>query len=126
MATRPRPGILPPEQPAKRVRAPTPSQIAAVAPWLPPTYERADVVAWQALMAGTADATQQKRVLKWLIEVCAGTYEMTFYPGPEGARNSDFAQGKRSVGLQVVKLLHLNPGLVPASNPNAQQHEPKE
>ena len=121
-----RPGNLPAREQPKRVRAPTPAQIAAASPWLPATYERADVVAWQAIQAGTADAVQQKRVLKWLIENLTGTYEMTFYPGGEGPRNSDFAQGKRFVGLQVVKLLHLNPGLVPASNPNADRYEPRE
>lgn len=125
MALRERPAILPaPEQP-RRVRAPTQAQIDASAPWLPASYERADVVAWQALQAGTADAEQQKRCLRWLLEDLTGTYDQTFHPGRDGARNSDFAAGKRSIGLQVVKLLHLNPGRVPASNPHAKPYEPK-
>lgn len=125
MATRPqRPGNLPSREQPAAPRVPTPAQIEAASPWLPPPYERAEVVAFQALAAGTADAAQQQRVLKWLLERACGAYEMTFYPGPDGARNSDFAQGRRFVGLQVVKLLHLNPGLVKASNPNADQYEP--
>lgn len=125
MAKPPRPSILPAKEQPARSRAPTAQQIAAASPWLPPDYERADVVAFQALASGTADAAQQKRTLKWLIENGCMTYELTFFPGSDGPRNSDFAQGRRFVGLQVVKLLHLNPGLVKASNPNADPYEPK-
>ena len=121
----PRPSILPAREQPSRSKAPTAQQIAAASPWLPRDYERADVVAFQALASGTADASQQKRALKWLIETGCMTYEMTYFPGPDGPRNSDFAQGMRSVGLQVVKLLKLNPGLVKASNPNADPYEEK-
>ena len=79
-------------------------------------YERADVVAAQAMMAGTADKAQQQRIVEWL-KRASGLYEMTYYPGPDGTRNSDFAQGRRFVGLQFAKLTLLNPGLVKASVP---------
>ena len=118
-----RPSNLPPAEQPHRPKGPTAQAIAAAAPWLPIPYERADVVAAQALMAGTADKAQQKMVVEW-IKRATGLYDMTFYPGPDGARNSDFAQGRRFVGLQFVKLTILNPGMVKASVPQADPHEP--
>lgn len=119
-----RPSILPAGEQPRGPRAPTRAAIEAASPWLPVAYERHDVVAWQALQAGKADAAQQKTVIEWL-KRASGVYEMTYFPGPDGARNSDFAQGKRFVGLQIVKMMLLNPGMVKASNPNADPHEPK-
>ena len=57
----------------------------------------------QALQTGTATADQQQRALKWIIEKVCGTYDLTYFP--ESARNSDFAEGKRFVGLMLRKLL---------------------
>jgi len=59
----------------------------------------------QALASGTASADQQKRALKWLIENAAGTYDLEYR---SDARDHAFTSGRRFVGLQVVKLLHLN------------------
>lgn len=125
MADRPRPSNLPAKEQPRGRRQPTAEMIAAAAPWLPVPYVRADVVALQALRDGKADAEQQKRILRWLMYQACGTYEMTFHPGPEGARNSDFAQGRRFVGLQVAKLLIINPGAVKAENDNAAPFEPQ-
>lgn len=126
MAKGQRPSPLPPREQRSGPRVPTPQMIAAAAPWLPPPYERQHVVAWQAIAAGKADEAQQKMALDWLIKIGCMTYEMTYFPGPDGTRNSDFAQGRRSVGLQLVKLLHLNPGLVKATVAQADAHEPKD
>lgn len=80
-----------------------------VGPWSPVNYEIADVAAVQALVSGTATPEQQQRALKWIIEVAAGTYDMSFYPGAEdGRRNTDFAEGRRFVGNTVVKMTRLN------------------
>lgn len=80
----------------------------APSPLIPHDYEPADVRAFQMLAEGQADARQQKRVLQWLINAC-GTYDEPFRPGgPEGDRDTAYACGKRSIGLQVVKLLKLN------------------
>jgi hypothetical protein len=78
-------------------------------PYLPPEYMPADVIAVQALAAGNATPEQQQRALKWVIEVGAGTYDMSFRPGgQEGERDTAFAEGRRFVGLQLVKLTRLN------------------
>lgn len=81
----------------------------AYRPWHPPEWELADAAALQALEAGTADKDQQRRALKWVVEQGAGYYQMSFQAGgEEGRRDSDFAEGRRFVGAQVVKLLKLN------------------
>jgi hypothetical protein len=85
-------------------------------PWLPPEWEPADATALQALAAGTADANQQKRALKWVIEMGADTYGLGWHPG--GANLADFSAGRRFVGLQVVKLLKLNVGLFTGNREN--------
>lgn len=73
-----------------------------LAPWEP-----ADASAMQALERGEASPEQQKRALAWIINVGAGTYNQSFVPGQQDA--SAFAEGRRFVGLQLVKLLHVNP-----------------
>lgn len=82
------------------------------APWKPPRYELAVASAFQALARGDADKSQQQRALKWLIEDLAGTYDFSYRPGPNGERDTTLAEGRRFVGLQVVKLLKLNVGLI--------------
>jgi len=78
-------------------------------PWVPVPYEAADASAIQALLIGEASPDQQQRALKWIIEVASGVYDMSFHPGgEEGRRNSDFSEGRRFVGNQVVKLTRLN------------------
>jgi hypothetical protein len=77
-------------------------------PWLPPKYELADIGAIQALARGDAPPDAQKRALRWIIESASGTYEPSYRPGPEGERDTAFAEGRRHVGLNIVKLLKLN------------------
>ena len=93
---------------------PTPKTKAKIeehAPWRPPAYESADVSAIQALARGNASMDQQKRALAWIIESAAGTYEMSYRPGAgEGDRDTVFAEGRRFVGNQVVKMTKLKIG----------------
>jgi len=76
-------------------------------PWKPCKWEPADYVALQALERGEANEDQQKRALKWLIEVACMTYQPTHYPDQ---RDTDFANGRRYVGLKIVEALHINVG----------------
>lgn len=85
------------------MKAPTPR---SVGPHIPPPWEPADVGSLQALARGEANAHQQQRALKWIIEAAAGTYDLSYQPDSE--RATSFAEGRRFVGLQVVKLLKLN------------------
>lgn len=94
-------------------------------PWIPPAYELADVSALQALEKGTANADQQRRALAWIVNVAAARDEMSYRPGAEdGRRDTDFAEGRRFVGNQVVKLLRLPLASLPR-HPNADPHDPQ-
>lgn len=76
------------------------------APWKPPRAEIADMESIRAVMNGEADATQQRRAMKWIIESCCGTYEMPYRPGEDGRRDTDFALGRQFVGQQIVAMPH--------------------
>lgn len=72
----------------------------------PPDYAVLEVSAMQALQRGEASPHQQQAVLRWIIEQAAGTYDLSF--SPESDRATAFAEGRRFVGLQCVKLLKLD------------------
>lgn len=79
------------------------------APWKPFQWQPPEVAAIQALNRGDATADQQKRALEYIINDLAGTYDLSYRPGSEeGRRDTDFAEGKRFVGSQIVKALKLN------------------
>lgn len=77
----------------------------AAGPHIPAEWEVADAVAIQALVTGTADEHQQKRALKWVIELASGMYEFNYYPSD---RDTAFALGRAFVGQQIVKLTRVN------------------
>lgn len=75
---------------------------------MPVNYGAADVEALQALLRGDADPAQQKRGLNWFINDAAGTYELSFRSDRDGGeRETAFAEGRRFVGLQAVKMLKM-------------------
>lgn len=74
-------------------------------PWHPAPYDVPTIYALKALAKGTANEGQQKRVLEWLINAVARTYDASFFPDSE--RESAYAEGRRAVGLELVKLLNL-------------------
>lgn len=83
----------------------TKPKLAAFQPWMPAPWENGDVSSLQALARGVANEGQQKRALDYIINTLGMTYEHTYVPGSE--RDSAFAQGRRFVGLQIVKLVNL-------------------
>lgn len=76
------------------------------APWMPPKWQPADVSALQACVRGEANKDQQQHAIAFIINDVCGTYEMTYIPA--SPRDTDFAEGKRFVGNQLVKLIKLN------------------
>ena len=75
-------------------------------PWLPPRYKAADITAVQAVAGGTADEDQQIRAMKWIMYSGSGMDDFEYR---QDDRDHAFASGRRFVGLQIRKLLSLNP-----------------
>lgn len=98
---------MPDEQPARQRRKPSKQALIERAPWLPADYEIADAAAIQALLRGDATPDQQRRALEWIVNDCSGYYDLSFRPGEGGDRDTAFAEGKRAVGAQIVKLSKL-------------------
>lgn len=94
------------EQPKRRVKSPRQS-IAEHSPWMPQPYTVADAYSIKALATGQASEEQQRRAIKWIIEVCAMTYDQPYRPGEDGRRDTDFACGRQAVGKEIVKLINM-------------------
>ena len=70
----------------------------------PAAYTKAVVYAAKAIQSGTANEDQQIRFMRWLVNECCCTYDVSFRPDPYFTA---FAEGKSFVGKSVVKLLNL-------------------
>ena len=77
------------------------------APWKPVKYVKADVAAIQAMKRGEATADQQIRAIEYIVGTISDRNGMSFRPGPDGDRDTAFAEGRRFVGNQIVKLTNL-------------------
>lgn len=76
--------------------------------WMPADYELPDVEAVQAVAKGLANEVQQKRAIAWIIKA-ADTYDVSFRSDADGGdRDTAFAEGKRFVGLSIVKLVNMS------------------
>lgn len=80
-----------------------------VMPWssIDTAVDDDDIMAIKALAAGKASEGQQKRALDLIIYKIASTYDMSFRPGLDGERATCFAEGKRHVGNQIIRLMKL-------------------
>lgn len=77
-------------------------------PWVPPYYSDYDIGTIKALFAGHASEQQQKHALELIVGKIAVKDDQSFRPGgAAGRRDSDFAEGKRFVALQLVKLINM-------------------
>lgn len=76
------------------------------AAWAPAPYEPYDIASLQALAKGEAEPHQQTRALKWIIETVCATYDQSFRP--ESERETVFAEGRRFVGMTLVKAMKLD------------------
>ena len=74
--------------------------------FIPPGYSPREAFAVRATAKGEATDEQQRLAMKWIIEKACATYDLSYRP------NSDetiLAEGRRFVGLQIVKMINLNP-----------------
>jgi hypothetical protein len=77
--------------------------------WKSAKFTLADAKALQALAQGVADEEQQIRALKWIVNSAGMINRMTYQPGGDDAgRDSIFAEGRRFVALQTMRLITTN------------------
>lgn len=74
-------------------------------PFAPASYSHEHVAAIKALAKGNASPGQQQLALDWIIQGAAMTYQETMVPGQPDVSN--YLAGRRSVGLQIVKLVNV-------------------
>ena len=60
------------------------------------------LAAVKSLFAGNANAEQQVAAIEWIVKHLCGLGDLGYFP--ESARDSDFASGKRWVGMQLIAL----------------------
>ena len=72
--------------------------------WQAAPFDHLDQQALQALAEGKANEDQQRRFLDWFIRA-TGVKSNPYRPGADGARDTDFACGKRFVGDQFVGII---------------------
>ncbi len=76
-------------------------------------------VALQAVAKGTANEGQQQRAWDYILRALCETDRMSFWPGgDDGRRASDFAEGKRWVGIQLKRIEKMRPDLRGVSPPS--------
>ncbi len=93
-------------QPQVRQRKKLQPPKSDASPWKPPKYDDADAHSIRALHDGSASPEQQQRALNFIINSLACTYDLSYRPGSD--RDTAFAEGKRFVGLQIVKFLKVD------------------
>lgn len=93
-------------------------------PWHFSPPEDSVIFAIQALAKGIANAGQQQRAYAYILRSLCEIERMSFWPGgEEGRRASDFAEGKRWVGLQLRRLERMRPDMRGMGLPPSQEKE---
>ena len=87
----------------RRGRAP---KVPRPDPWKPAEWDAEDGYAIQAVMSGRASEAQQRHAMTFIVYHICGTYDLSYRPTSD--RDTAFAEGKRRVGLQLVKFMNLN------------------
>lgn len=80
-------------------------KIHAPLPWQAPSLDPAIGGALRAMHEGNAEPHQQKKLLEWLVNDLCETHGLSFRPDSD--RATAFAEGKRFVGLQIIKQLNV-------------------
>jgi hypothetical protein len=75
-------------------------------PWAPPPLELPEVAAIQAVAKGEATPDQQQLAMRVIVEKIGCAYEETYCPGQNGARDSDFYQGRRRAGTMLRSFIN--------------------
>ena len=94
-----------------------PGRLRQQAAWLPWDWSKdpGGASAIQALAEGRADADQQQRAIKAIVEGVCATYELSY--SPDSTHDTAFAEGMRHVGMQIVKATKLNMSVINKARP---------
>ena len=88
-------------------------------PHEPPVWHEIipQVRAIQALGTGSASPEQQIEALTFIVERLCGTYDLSYRPNDVGA--TQFAEGRRFVGLQIVSATKQPIGVLESAKKRA-------
>jgi hypothetical protein len=86
-------------------------------PWLPiqlrPGFKKHHAVFVQQFARGELDKEGQIQLYDFLVTTLCGTYDLSFREDKDGGdRATNFAEGKRFIGMELVKLSKLNLSLL--------------
>lgn len=71
-----------------------------------PAISELDIAAMVACVNGNATPMQAKHAIDWIMREAARVHDLSFqFGGDEGRRLTDFAEGRRYVGMQIRRLL---------------------
>jgi hypothetical protein len=71
----------------------------------PAPYDKDILMAIRACIAGKASEGQQQMAMDWIITKASNLYDMSYRPDVSGgARATEFHEGRRFVGSQIVKM----------------------
>jgi hypothetical protein len=72
-------------------------------PWAIPPADEYTLNAFRAFREGVASQAQQVAAFDWIVNA-TGYYESGFRGGPDGDRETAFAEGKRFIGGLMVSM----------------------
>ncbi|MBZ9807691.1 hypothetical protein [Mesorhizobium sp. ESP-6-2] len=71
----------------------------------PAAYDKDILMAIRAVIAGKANEGQQQMAMDWIIHQVCNYYDLSYRSGGEdGRRATDFHEGRRFAGAQIVKM----------------------
>ncbi len=88
----------------------------------PPVFAK-DIAAVQALFRGEATPHQQGLVIEWLLLNACEVYNMSYRPGNDGRRDTDFSEGKRYVGNLLLWMSKEDPTKHKKDKAPTEQHD---
>jgi len=75
-------------------------------PWKPANYAARHIGLMKNLALGEASPEQQREALHFIVTELCQTYNVSYIPDSD--RDTAFAEGRRFVGLQIIKLTKLD------------------
>jgi len=75
-------------------------------------YGKGELNAMYALSVGEASPEQQVKCWAWIIGALCRFHDVSFRPGADGDRDTAFAEGRRFVAAEMIKMTRVNPAIL--------------